>query len=498
MILTVIIIYLLGMLGIGFWASKKIQNDEDYLMGGFNFGLLPMTGTYLATYFSALSLLGGVGLIYRTGVGGSWMPMAWALGSAFGPILAIRFRRVRIVSPSEFFYKRYGSRGLQVFGAGASIIALLFNMVVQITAMGLVWNLATGRSMTEGLLIGTAVALLYTAFGGFYAVVWTDVVQCGIFLITIAIAVIVVITQVGGLSEIFTQAAAINTPPEIGADPTEAGSMLKLLGSYTALSLFFTFLVQGPGTGTRPEYLQRMQAAKDMKTTLSTYKYAWIILIFVYIGLNIVGVGGRVLMPTMAEGLKSDWIMPVLFMTYTNPIITGLFFAGLLAAAMSTVDSSMIIITSSATDILKVAKGNKKIDQKRLTLFSRCVIILTGIAVFFMALHSNDFIVTVAGYGFGILGLTFFIPLIFGLYSKRANAKGAWACIIGGSITFCIWQYCISSGIFAADSLAATIPPLGMSILVGAILMWIVSICTKPMDEKYWKPYLTRPEDMTE
>ena len=144
-------------------------------------------------------------------------------------------------------------------------------------------------------------------------------------------------------------------------------------------------------------------------------------------------------MPTMAEGLKSDWIMPVLFMTYTSPIITGLFFAGLLAAAMSTVDSSMIIITSSATDILKVAKGNKELNQKRLTLFSRCVIILTGIIVFFMALNSNDFVVTVAGYGFGILGLTFFIPLIFGLYSKRANAKGAWACIIGGSITFCIW-----------------------------------------------------------
>ena len=81
MILTVIIIYLLGMLGIGFWASKKIQNDEDYLMGGFKFGLLPMTGTYLATYFSALSLLGGVGLIYRIGVGGPLSVPFWQFAS---------------------------------------------------------------------------------------------------------------------------------------------------------------------------------------------------------------------------------------------------------------------------------------------------------------------------------------------------------------------------------------------------------------------------------
>lgn len=495
MILTVIIIYLVGMLAIGFWASKKVKSDEDYLMGGFNFGKLPMTGTYMATYFSALSFLGGVGLIYRTGVGGSWMPMAWALGSAFGPIIAMRFRRVRIISPSEFFYTRYGSHGLQFFGAASAIIALLFNMVVQVTAMGLVWNLATGRSMTEGLLIGVFVALVYTVFGGFYAVVWTDVVQCVVFLVVVVIAVIVVITQVGSVSEIYSQAALINTPPEVGATPNEAGSMLKLLGGYTAISLFFTFLVQGPGTGTKPEYLQRMQAAKDLKTTFSTYKYAWVILILVYIGLNIVGVGGRVLIPTMAEGMSSDWIMPVLFMQYTNPLITGLFFAGLMAAAMSTVDSSMIIITSSATDILKILRRGKEIDGKRLALFSRCIVILTGIVVFFMALNSNDFITDVAGYGFGILGLTFFIPLLFGLYSKRANATGAWACIIGGSVAFCIWQVCINAGVFTNPILTA-IPPLGIAILVGAILMFVVSWSTKPMDEKYWKPYLTHPNDL--
>ena len=162
MILAVIIIYLVAMLLIGFYASSKVKDDKDYLMGGFNFGIIPMTGTYLATFFSALSLLGGVGLIYRSGIGGSWMPMAWALGSAFGPILAIRFRRIQIVSPSEFFYHRYGSQKLQFFGALASIVYLLFNMVIQVTAMGVVWNLATGRSFSEGLLIGTIIVVVYT------------------------------------------------------------------------------------------------------------------------------------------------------------------------------------------------------------------------------------------------------------------------------------------------------------------------------------------------
>lgn len=493
-ILVVIIVYLAAMLAIGFWASTKCKSDEDFLMGGFGFGVLPMTGTYMATFFSALSLLGSVGLIYRAGIGGSWMPMAWALGSAFGPILAIRFRRVRVISPSEYFEKRYGDKGLQIFGASAGIISLLFNMVVQITAMGVIWNLATGRSVTEGLIIGTIIVIVYTAFGGFYAVVWTDVVQCATFLIVIGIAVVAIIAMVGTPSEIYAQAALINTAPEVGAETQEAGSLLTLLGTYGALSLFFTFLIQGPGTGTKPEYLQRMQAAKDIKTTLKTYKYAWIILIFVYIGLNIFGVGARVLIPTMPDGMTSDWIMPFFFVEYTNPIIAGLFFAGLLAAAMSTIDSSIIVISAFAADIVKVARKGKELDGKRMMTFSRCVTILAGIIVMFMAMNTNSFITDVAGYGFGILGLTFFIPLVFGLYWKRANRIGCWACIIGGSITFIIWTLLGNAGLLAGSTVLSAIPPLGMAIFIGCILMWVVSLMTKPMNEKYWKPYLTRPE----
>ncbi len=492
MILAIILLYLAGMLGIGLWASRKVKSTEDYLMGGFNFGILPMTGTYLATFFSALSLLGGVGLIYRSGIGGSWMPMAWALGSAFGPIIAFRFRKVRVLSPSEFFYNRYGSRGLQVFGALSAIIALLFNMIVQITAMGLIWNLATGRSLEEGFLIGTAIALLYTVSGGFYAVVWTDVVQCVVFIGTILIAVIVVISQVGSIGDVYNQAALIATAPEVGGTANEAGSMLKFLGPYTMLSLFFNFLVQGPGTGSRPEYLQRIQAANKLSTTFKTYIIAWIILIFVYISLNIVGVGGRVLIPTMPEGMSSDWIMPLIFLEFTHPVITGLFFSGLLAAAMSTVDSSMMIITASATDILKVVKGKQEIDSKKIMLFSRCVTVLVGIAVYLMALNNNSFIVTVAGYGFGILGLTYFVPLMFGLYSKKANTIATWACIIGGSIAFIVWQYCVTTGIFVKGSVAAAIPAIGFSVLVGIILMAIVSAVTKPMEEKFWAPYFSK------
>lgn len=429
MIFAVIIIYLSGVLLIGLYASSKVKTTGDYLMGGYSMGIIPMTGTYLATFFSALSLLGGVGLIYTVGIGGSWLPMTWALGSALGPIVAVRFRKVKVSSPPEYFYKRFGSRKLQSFSAFMTIVGLTFNLIVQFTAMGVVWTLATGRSFNEGLIIGAVIAIIYTIAGGFFAVVWTDVVQAVTFLFTIFIGAVVVITKVGGVSEIYHAAAGISTLPAVGASaPTAPGSMLSLLGPYTALAMFFTFLVQGPGTGTNPVYLQRIQASKNMKVALGMYKYAWIILILIYIALNIVGVGGRVLIPTMPEGMKTDWIMPLLFQQFTHPIIAGLFFAGLLAAAMSTIDSNIIIISSCAT--IDIA-GNiwPEMKEERLIWISRAVVAIVGIIVVVMAMANMPMLVIVAGYAFGILGLTYFIPLLLGLYWRRANLAGAWSCI---------------------------------------------------------------------
>lgn len=491
MILAVIIVYLVGMLAIGLYASSKVKTAGDYLMGGYSMGIVPMTGTYLATFFSALSLLGGVGLIYTVGIGGSWLPMTWALGSALGPIIALRFRRVKVVSPPEYFYRRFGSRKLQSFGALMTIIGLMFNLIVQFSAMGVVWTLATGRSFNEGLIIGSVIAIIYTMAGGFFAVVWTDVVQSVVFLVTISIGAVAVITKIGGVGEIYQAAASISTLPVVdAAAATVPGSMLSLLGPYTALAMFFTFLVQGPGTGTNPVYLQRIQASKNMKVALGMYKYAWIILIFVYIALNIVGVGGRVLIPTMPEGMKTDWIMPLLFQQLTHPIICGLFFAGLMAAAMSTIDSNIIIISSCVT--IDIARNIwPDIKEEKLVWISRTVVAVVGVIVVIMAMSNMKMLILVAGYAFGVLGLTYFIPMLLGLYWKRANLIGAWSCILGGGLVFIIWQAAVGTSAYG-------IPPIGVGILAGAFFMWIVSLLTPPCPETMWGPYFKKKGSQTE
>ena len=270
MVLTIIVVYLLVVLGIGIYAGKKTKSPEDYLVAGHSLGIVPMVGTYLATFFSALSMLGYVGLLYAVGIAGSWLPMTWATGAAIGPFLALRFRKIEFTSAPEFFKIRYGSKNLQAFAALMTIVGICFMLIVQFAAMGIVWSLATGRSFTEGLVIGAILAICYTAIGGFFAVAWTDVLQALVFVVVIIAGAVMIIGEVGGIAIIYQKAALVSTAPIIGGTLTTQGSLVSILGSYTVLILFFTFLVQGPGTGSHPQYLIRAQASKDIKTALQT------------------------------------------------------------------------------------------------------------------------------------------------------------------------------------------------------------------------------------
>jgi SSS family transporter len=486
MVIGVIVVYLIVVVGIGIYVSRYAKTPADFLIGGHNIGLIAAVGTYLGTFFSALSLLGGVGGIYTSGISGSWLPMSWAVGSAIGPIIAWRFRKMKFISPTQFMAHRYGSTHLQAFSGFMIVIALTIFLIIQLTAMGVVWNLATGRTFVEGVIIGVILAVVYTAFGGFLAVVWTDVLQAAVFSVVIFVGAALVLANTGGIVNLYSAAAAINTAPVLGGNETAAGSLVSVLGPFTPLALFFIFLIQGPGTGSHPQYLMRMQAAKSMKVALNAYKYSWILLLFIYISLNIVGVGGRVLVPTMPEGMAADWIFPYLFTLLAHPILQGLFFAALLAAAMSTIDSQFMVI-SSATSIDIVKNWWTSVTEKQLLVLSRVVVIVVGIIAALITIGEIPLLINVAGYTFGIIGLAFFWPTLLGLYWKKANLNGAWACIIGGIVGFVFWQVTYGSSI-------AGIPPLGIGIAVGGLLMWGVSLFTSASDKEQWSIYFEDSE----
>ncbi|MCS7116269.1 MAG: sodium:solute symporter family protein [Nitrososphaerota archaeon] len=483
-VLTVIIAYMLAVLIIGLYAAKYVKSVKDYLIYGHRMGIIPLTFTYFATYLSAVSVFGFTGLVYRSGWSGLWLPIIWATGSIMGMFIALRLRRVKLTSPHEYFRVRFGlPSSFQIFAGLLTVVALLVSLIVQIRAMGITWSLALNRSIEEGILISMVIVLIYTVVGGLYAVAYTDIFQGALFTAVLIGGGIWALSVMGGLENLYAMAAKITTPPTVGASPTPEGLLVSAMGAYTFVGLIFLWLNWAPGVAAHIRYTQRQLAAKNIDYSLKMYVIAWPILFLIYVCMGLTALAGRVLIPTMPAGMSVDHIMPLLFLKYMPPIITGLLYGGLLAAAMSTVDSEVQICNSI---IFVDAQKYLKLSEKAMLNIARILGVIIVVIATLITLYPLPIIIEFSAYSWGILGSLYFAPMLIGLYWRRVNKWGVLAGVFGGLIVFATWQLLWGTRIYG-------IPPFGVGVLVSIVLTIVVSAVTKPPPEEYLKDYFPPP-----
>ena len=481
-ILSVMVGYIAIVLVIGFYAVRYVKSLRDYLIAGHRLGLIPLTFTYFATYFSAVSVFGFTGLVYRSGWSGLWLPIFWATGSIIGMFIALRLRRVKLLSPHEYFKVRFGlPHGFQVFAGLLTVIALMVSLIVQIKSTGIVWSMALGRSYVEGVLLSMIIILVYVIAGGLYSVAYTDVFQGIMFTVLLILGGVWALLATGGLGGLYAMASRISTPPTPGASPTPEGLLTSALGTYTFIPLLFLWLNWAPGVAAHIRYTQRMMAARNIDLSLKMYVIAWPILFVIYLCMAFTALAGRVFIPTMPEGMSVDYIMPFVFQKYFPPIVAGLFFACLLAAAMSTIDSEVQICNSIVfTDIQKYLK----LSEKGMLTFARVLAIVVVVICTLITLYPLPIIIEFSAYCWGILGVLYFAPMLLGLYWRRVNKWGVVSGIFGGLIVFAIWQMLWGTRIYG-------IQPFGVGVLVSILLTFIVSAVTKPPPEECLKMYFS-------
>jgi len=482
-IIAILIAYFAAYVVIGYFAARKTITPEDYLVAGHRMGLIVATGTYFATFISALSFLGSVGGIYRAGISNVIYPVMWATGSIFGLIVAPRFRKVAMNSPGEFYSIRYGSKGLRALVGLATAVSLIPFFIIQLQAIGAVYTFITGRPPIECVIISAIVVALYTVAGGIIAVAWTDVLQ-GFALTLAAIAGGIVVWQLtGGLGNIYVQASQISTPPEPGMSPTAVGALVAPAAFLLSPAwLIGQWLTHAPGTGVHPQYLQRIQAAKNVEISIKMYIISWAVLTVIYFCFVIIGLGGRVLVPTMPKGISSDWIFPYLIKIYFPPVLAGITYAGILAAALSTLDTQIhLAATLLAVDGVK--NLYPRISEKTLLWLSRGIVTLLVVIAAVLTAYPLPTILTLGGYTLGLMGVLYFVPVLLGLYWRRATREGAIVGVVAGLVVFIIWQTLFGFGVYG-------IPPTGMGVLTCLVLMIVVSLITKPPKEEMIKPFM--------
>lgn len=450
-----LLIFLFIIFLVGFWANKKLSETEgflsDYFLGSREFGGLVLAMTMVATYGSASSFLGGPGAAYSTGFGWVLLSMSQVASGYFvllilGKKFAIVSRRYNAVTLIDFFKERYKSTTVVLLSAFSIIIFLFSAMAAQWVGGAYLIQSLTGLSYITALFIFTLSVLVYVTIGGFRAVVITDTIQGIVMFFGTLLLLVAVIVAGGGVSQLFSDLTSIN--PNLITPFGEDGSLsASYVSSY--------WILVGVGVIGLPQIAVRSMSYKNSKAMHRAIVIGTVVVGGIMLGMHMIGVFARPIMPGIEV---EDQVIPQIALEVLPPWLAGILLAAPLAAIMSTVDSLLLLVSSSVVKDVYINYVKPDATDNRIKNVSMGVTAVIGIVAFLLAISPPELLIFLNLFAFGGLESAFIWPLIFGLYWKYANKTGAIASMIAGIVSYIVnYQYNEANGeLFGVH--AVTIP----------------------------------------
>lgn len=362
----------------GFYDTYSI---DDFFVAGRSLNSFFSTATFVATWFSAASILGLGGSLYIYGISSIlYSILPWFLGAFFLFLLASPFKKYQIYTYAEFFYIKYNSRLMQTCIAILIIFSYILYITMQIKGFGLVMSMLLNIPYAFAILL-VYLYILYTTFGGLFSVVKTDAVNAAIIFVAFIIFGIYLILKSGGLLNIINAAASIDTYPVKGWDiKTPIGGLLHPFckGLQPPAYVYTSFFGWGLGLAANPQYVIRIVSAKDRLTGKKMILYSLILLSLIYFFIVIGSIGLRTVIPSAPTLQNMDEIIPFLFNRIAPPYLTGFILIAIIASSVSTANSELLLIANSFTyDILK-NQIKKEIGEDEMLSLNRITIAVAG------------------------------------------------------------------------------------------------------------------------
>ncbi len=437
--ITIIIVYVVAMFGIGVFARTRVKSVDDYLVAGHRFRVFSLVGTLMAALIGAGLTMGVVGATYTYGGGIIWNYVGFAAGLiVFGLFYVKRTRATGKRTMAEVISGEFGDLP-RFFTALVVVLYTTFIVALCIKGMGrLVTYIGEGANLhidiTTAVVACALITIGYTALGGFYSVVWTDVVQCVIMVgIVVILGPILAITNAGGLENISSAVQASSAAAGVGA--SFGNIFTNIPFSYIAYAAILLF-VSVPADPTVP---QRCLAGNNDKDTKTAFIIAGVLTLVFGVGLLFIGGGAVAMMPNIADEYgTTEAAFPIFIIKYYPVLIKGLGIAALLAAVMSTISAMTLVGTTHL--VYDAAKSLRPgIKDKTLHVALPIAVLVYGALVTWMALQVDSLV----GYmymAFSIVGGALLVPLTLTLFWKRASKWGITMSIIVGA-GICIYMY---------------------------------------------------------
>ncbi len=474
--ISIIIIYLLIMIGVGYWSMRRTKSVGDFFLGGRNLGPWMSAFAYGTTYFSAVLFIGYAGKLgWGFGIHTMWIVAGNTLiGSVIAwKLLAGRTRdmtvRLNAITMPEFLRARYGSKTMQVIGALVIFIFLVPYSASVYMGLSYLFQMALGLQYNEALFLLAAITGVYLVMGGYLAVAISDFIRGIVEFAAVMVMVYILASWKGGFLE---TAAALAGNPEVMAPGLAkitalgpAGFQILVPGSIILLSLV---LITSFGPMALPQMVQKFYSIRSKADVQRAMLVAGVFALFMTFGayysgalthlfyLN--GLPGQI----MAGGAPNlDQLMPV-FITQVFPYGFVLLFLLLIFSASMSSLSSLVLVSSSAIAIdFYGAFVDRNKDQKRTMLLLRVLCAVFVALSLLIALFKVDVIVNLMVMSWGALAGVFMAPYLYGLFWKRTTKAGALAGIIAGiTCAFTLFMLWGKEGIPLAGAITMFLPLL--------------------------------------
>ncbi|MEV7459271.1 sodium:solute symporter [Streptomyces rubiginosohelvolus] len=459
---AVIVVYLAGMLAMGWWGMRRAKSKSEFLVAGRRLGPAMYSGTMAAIVLGGASTIGGVGLGYQYGLSGAWMVFTIGLGLlALSVFFSARIARLKVYTVSEMLDLRYGGRA----GIISGVVMWAYTLMLAVTstiAYATIFDVLFDVNRTVAIVLGGTIVVAYSTLGGMWSITLTDMVQfvvktIGLLLLLLPIAVI----KAGGFSEMKAQL------------PTEYFDPLGIGGE----TIFTYVLIYTFGMLIGQDIWQRVFTARSDTTARWGGTVAGTYCLVYAIAGAVIGTAAKVMYPNLAS---ADSAFATIVKDELPVGVRGLVLAAALAAVMSTSSGALIACATVANnDIWSRLRGvvgrggggagDEAHDEVK---GNRAFILIMGIAVIFIAIALNDVVeaLTVA-YNLLVGGLL--VPIIGGLLWRRGTAAGALSavCVGGVAVVVLMWHY----GILANQ-------PIYYGLLASLAVYVVVSLATPPTD----------------
>ncbi len=447
MLVLFVLLYLGFTIALGLWAATRVHGSRDFLVAGRSLPLYMSMATVFATWFGAETVLSVSATFAKDGLGGI---VADPFGSTFCLVFvalffARAFYRMDLLTIGDFYRKRYDKR-VEVITGIAITLSYLGWTSAQLTALGLVFSVLSGGviSLSTGIVIGAAIVLFYTIWGGMWSVAVTDLFQTIVIIVGLWAVAWLVGDMAGGADRVIVAAA------EAGKfefwPKGDAKEWLAFIAAWLTLSL---------GSIPQQDVFQRVTSAKDEKTAVRGTLYGGIAyFVFAFVPIFI-AYSALVIDPEMQklfaseDGREIQRILPDLILNRTPLWAQILFFGALLSAILSTASGALLAPAAIATENV-LRPFAPRMSDRQFMMMVRLVLVTFTLAALLFALNSEKTMYEMIQNAYKVTLVSCIVPLAFGIYWKRATTTGALISVVLGLASWLVAEA------VAAD---ATVPP---------------------------------------